>query len=220
MPDIGESMTKGVFQVWIEIELDNLSEYVAIFEDSLTDELEEFTSRTEKQASKLTKEQQNEFYELFYIDKRWQLSEVFPNTLRSSLFVTCYSLLEHELVGLCEYLQREHNYSIKVTDLRGKGIFGAQTYLKKVVGIDFPDQTSSWTDIVVYNRIRNFIVHNNGQLDDSNQAKKLESFINAKPSISLDQLKYIQFSKDFCPEVIGTLESFFDELFKILPYKL
>ena len=120
-------MIKSWFQTGIDINLHNLSGYAVTLEDSLTDKLKEFTSWAEKRASGLTKEQQDELYD-FYSDDHWRLSEIFPNTLRASLFVTCYALLEHELVGLCKYLHKQHNYSIELIDLRGEGIFRAQAY--------------------------------------------------------------------------------------------
>ncbi len=209
-------MNKKWLQSSIDIDLDNLSKFAATLEDSLEYKQKELIYRVDKEASKLTKEQRDELYE-FYEEDHWQLSEIFPNTLRFSLFVTCYSLLEHALVNLCNYLYRQHNYSIELNDLRGEGIFRAQTYLKKVGSVNFPDQTSSWTNIIAYNRIRNFIVHSEGRLDDSDKAKKVESFINTNPSITLDQLKRIQLSKDFCPEVIETLKRFISELFEALP---
>lgn len=210
---------KGWLEVWISINLDNLSEYARTIEDLLNRKLKNFTSWVEKEASKLTAGQQEDFYE-FYADDYNQLSGIFPNILRSSLFIMHYAFLENQLVNLCEYLYKQYNYPVrlsdKFTDRPKKGIFRAQSYLKKIAKIDFPDQTASWDDIVSYNHIRNFIIHNGGRLDKSRRAEKVESFIAARPSISLDHLKSIQFSKDFCPEVSNTLKSFFEDLFKTL----
>lgn len=206
----------GWFEQWIHINLDTLSEYVVLVEELLGNKFKSLTSWIEKEASKEVGEQQEDLYE-FYADDYNQLSNMFPSILRSSLFITLYSFLENQLIFLCERLHRQHGYPIKLADLRGEGIVRAQSYLKKVVNIDFPDQTSSWDDIVSYNRIRSFIIHNGGQLDKSNKAKKAESFINTRPSITLDDLRYIQFSKDFCLEVNGTLRNFFLDLFKVLP---
>lgn len=205
-----------LFETWIDINLDNLSEYTVTVEDLLDSKLKNFRSWVEKEASKVTGEQQEDFYE-FYADDYHQFSRIFPNILRSSLFIMLYSFVENQLVNLCGKFHRQYGYPIKLTDLRGEGIVRAQSYLKKVVKIDFPDQTPSWDDIVSYNRIRNFIIHNGAQLDKSDQAKKVESFISTRPSITLDHLRNIQFSKDFCPEVINTLRSFFGDLLKALP---
>ncbi|MBI4231956.1 hypothetical protein HY605_01875, partial [Candidatus Peregrinibacteria bacterium] len=162
-------------------------------------ELEESTSLTDEQASQLTRDEQGKLYNR-YIDEDIDLYSI-SNVLRSSLFVSCYSLLEHELLNLCELLQGLHEYSIKLDDLRGRGILKAQAYLKKVVGITFPDQTPSWKDIVAYNHIRNLIVHNDGVLDNNDNSEKAESFIKGKTSVTLKPIgkyKRIQFSKDFC----------------------
>lgn len=213
---MAKDLYKNVFRDMIKIELDTLREYTTTLEDLLTQELENLRLWSEKETSKLLKERQEDFYD-FHSDDYLSLSEIFPNTLRSSLFVTCYSLLECRLIDLCKYLRKQHNYSIKLDDLRERGISGARVYLKKIMGINFPDQPPLWTDILVYKDIRNFIVHNDGRLGDSDKAKKVKAFINARSSISLDHRKRIRFSGDFYLEVINTLESFFDELLKALP---
>lgn len=203
------------FEQWIDINLENLSEYAVVVEELLDSKLGRFRCWVGKEASKKVGEHQENLYE-FYPDEFNQLSENFHYILRSSLFITLYSFLENQLIFLCERLHRQHGYPVKLADLRGEGIIRAQSYLKKIVNIDFPDQTSSWADILSYNCVRNFIIHNAGQLDKSNKAKKAESFINTRPSIGLDGLRYIQFSKDFCLEVNGTSRDFFRDLLRAL----
>lgn len=204
----------------IDSNLCNLSDYTAIIEDLLAHKLKEINFQTDKAESELTKEEQQD-YDNPFEDDQWHLSEVFPNTLRFSLFVTCYSLLEYALINLCASLQEQHKYPNKFGDHKEKGIFEAKTYLKDTCHVSFPDQTNSWNKIVYYYHIRNFIVHSEGRLDDGDKTKKVKmvkSFIKAHPSlITLDNLERIQLSKDFCPEAIETLKIFFMELFKTVP---
>jgi len=206
------------FEAWIDLNLDNLSKYANTLEGPLNSKLKSLKSWIEKEASKITKEEQENFCELYTYNYN-QLSRIFPNILRSSLFVMHYAFLENQLVNLCESLHKWLNYRKEFTGthIQGKGIFKARNYMKKVGNINFPDQKPSWDNIVSYNYIRNFIMHNGGKLDNSKRAEKVKSFMNARPSISLDHLENIQFSKSFCPEVNNTLRSFFHDLFKVLP---
>lgn len=58
---------------------------------------------------------------------------------RTSLFITCYSFIEHELVQICNLQHKRHNYKIKLKDLHGDGIKRAAEYLTKVADINFPN---------------------------------------------------------------------------------
>ena len=207
---------RELLRIRIAFDIRNLREYVRKLEDVLRNELEKFNLRVEEETSKLPEHQKEEFYN-FCSGEYWQLTEVFPHIFRSSLFVTCYSFFEHELNELCGYFHKHQSCPIKINDLKGDGIFRAKIYLKKVVGIEFPDQSTSWEDIVDYNKIRNIIVHNNGKLDDSQKSKRIEEFIKKKSSIKLNNLKFIKFNDNFSLEIISTIKEFLDELIKVIP---
>ena len=57
-------------------------------------------------------------------------------------------------------MERDNKYKLSASDCKGKGIDQAKTYLKKFVGIDFPDQSEYWNKITNYRKVRNKIVHN------------------------------------------------------------
>lgn len=180
--------------------------------------LEEYAKKLEtlikKEAAKLEQQKQDEFFEN-YTDDFWMLQKVFPNIFRSSLFIACYTLLENQLIDICELLQGQYNYTIKVSDLKGRGITVAKIYLKKVACIDFPDQSSHWKKILKYNLIRNVVVHNRCRLDEDNKnAKEIRTFIKNSSSLSLDDNEYIQFSKKFILEVLDSLNAFSNDFFK------
>lgn len=196
----------------IEIDLDHLRKYAKLIEDLLKNKEEEFNSWIEEKASKLSKDEKDEFYE-FHSDDHWELSEVYPNILRGSLFVACISLAEHELISLCKYLHKENKYDLSLDDIKGKGIYRAKIYLNKVVNIE---NSISWNDILIFQKIRNFIVHNRGKLDKSDNAKEVENYVALNPSVKLDDLKRLQFSGMFCLEVIEKLGEFFNKLFQEL----
>lgn len=210
-------MTRKWFQDHIDLDLSNLVEYADTLEMLLSEKLEKLRARVEKQAAKLREEEKEDFYDFFYSESHWQLTEVFPNTLWSSLFVTCYSLLEHRLNNLCKYLQSQKSYTLKLTDLSGKGIFRSKSYLTKVAGMSFPSGSDAWRNITNYSHLRNFVAHNDSKIDESDRGRATRQFIEGKPSIELDSTDHIIFSKAFCAEVIETLRDFLTELYKGLP---
>jgi hypothetical protein len=201
-----------MFKTWVDMDLDHLEEYAAKLEGFLYADRKEFESWSEQEAAKIPKEKQDELYG-FYEDDYWKLSDIFPNILRLSFFVTCYSLLESRLLMLCKNLQAEKKRQIGPRDLRDEGIFAAKIYLKRVIGIDFPDQKRPWQEIVEYNRIRNIIVHEYGRVNLKNDnGQKVKSFVEKHSWIKLDNLNHIQLTENFYQEVIITLRDFFHEL--------
>lgn len=199
---------------FMKFELEQLEEYAKKLESLLSREAKKLETLLKKEAAKLEQQKKDEFFEN-YTDDFWMLQEVFPNIFRASLFIACYALLENQLIDICELLQRQYNYTIKVSDLKGRGITVAQNYFKKVVCIDFPDQLPHWDKIRKYNLIRNVVVHNRCRLDEDNKhAKEIRTFIKNSASLSLDANEYIQFSKKFIVEVFDSLNGFSNDFFK------
>ena len=56
-----------------------------------------------------------------------------PKTLRYSLFVHSYALLEHALLRIADHFRRARKLKLSPSDLMDEGITRARTYLKKVV---------------------------------------------------------------------------------------
>jgi len=205
------------FEIMINIDLDNLKEYANTLEDLLEQKERSFSIQIEQEAHTFTEDQREEFYE-FHADTHWQIAEVFPDILRKSLFTTCYSYLEDSLNRYGDYLYKHNTYKLTLSDLKHDGIVRAQVYLKKVVGINFPDQTPTWMDIKQYNLIRNFIIHNNGKIKgDPNKLEPIMKFIDDHPSITLKDRERIVLSKEFSLEFIKTMGVFFSLLTEELP---
>lgn len=201
----------------VVLKLNQLRECAKTLENCLNQELSKLDSLIEEETAKL-KEEEKDFCDS-YSDSRWNLSEVFPGISRASLFVTCYSFLEDELNKICGLSQKEKTTSVHYSDMKGRGIERAQRYLKKIVGIVFPDRSPVWTEILRYKDLRNIIVHNGGEVGvakDDERSKRVKDYIEKKASIHLDNQGRIQLTLDFTLGVIDAMERFFEEIFKSL----
>jgi len=140
----------------------------------------------------------------------------FPEILELSFFITFYAFLENRLIGLCEILRVKRNYSLKISDIKGGGIIAAQTYIKKLAKLPFPDQSSHWHDICIYRHIRNCIVHRDGKIADKNKEleEKIKKFRKRGLLVDLTSGKHISLSKGFCSKFVNIMEDFLKELFK------
>lgn len=132
-------------------------------------------------------------------DRYWKFEEEFPNTLRKSLFVTIYSLIENVLLAICRQKEREGNLSPSVEDFFDKKpnlLRQSKIYLKEVAGLsDFPANSNEWSEIFGhYRRLRNCIVHNEGRLKGLRSKKDapiLEQYIQRKSSLEWVAHKWV-----------------------------
>jgi hypothetical protein len=97
------------FEIGVDIGLSNLENYHQVMESTLKEQKRKFEEWIDEQAETLSDEEKTEFYEA-YSDDHWELSDVFPSTLRSSLLVAIYSVLEREMVGCCTELWNKYKY--------------------------------------------------------------------------------------------------------------
>ena len=204
--------TKYLSQKLIEINLTHLKEYSVFVEGFLKEKQKQFTSWIEELTSTITEEDRKEELCDAYSD---DYSEVYPGILRTSLFIACFSLLEGELTKLCKRLNKKSKFSLDINDLTGKGIERARVYLKKVAGIDFPDETNFWKDIIIYQKIRNSILHNDKKIVDKDM-EDIKKYITRTHSIEIDDSGRVIFHDNFCSEVIGNVYDFFVALFSSL----
>ena len=120
----------------------------------------------------------------------WDLNAIFeyffPNLQRRSALITLFSFFEHELDGLCDLFIRKENVSVSLNDMRGTGIDRSVLFLTKVVGLPIDKDTALWQEIKNVQKIRNLIVHNNGELKDrsGNAVGDVIKYIIASPYLS------------------------------------
>jgi hypothetical protein len=152
---------KQMFLTLINFELKTIQDYINVVEIFINNELTNTQKEFKQRARGLTKDEISDLYES-YVEYIEYLGENFPNILRKSLFVFSYSFLEDSLNRLCLILQRAQGIE---KSYKGNGIHHAKNYLKKYINYNFIAQSSSWSQIVLYDIIRNEIVHNDSRFE-------------------------------------------------------
>lgn len=115
----------------------------------------------------------------------------YPNILRKSFLITCYSYLEHELIKECK-LQR------------GDGIEQAKIYLK-LIGLDI-SSSKLWNEIKNIQAIRNCIVHSDGVLT-CKKDEQIRNYIKTRQDIFIKNNKIV-LTADYCRYVVNTFSAF------------
>ena len=201
------------------MKFDELEDYANSLERYLKNEVKALEERHKEQTAKMTQEQKEEFYD-YSSDDYIQLVESFPQTLRVSLFVHCYSTFEHSLNELANTMGSLRGIKITTKDLRDEGIMRAKLFFRKVVVIDFPDTQLIWNEITTLNKIRNCFVHKEGYLSEDN-AKQIEIYIaDSNGALKLvddrGSKRIVIASEVFNQNVLKAFETFNGILFKTL----
>ena len=114
--------------------------------------------------------------------------------------------------SLCLHLQRSHSYPVELNDLRGEGIVRAKIYLEKLAGIDFTLINGEWSELIAFNKLRNCIVHSEGNIKASKNSTQLENIINQKSSLSLRHERHLKVEREYIDAIMTTTEAFLEKL--------
>jgi hypothetical protein len=111
-------------------------------------------------------------------DMSWDLEELFtshfPNLQRKSAFLTLYAFLENELEKLANKLQHELSLSARQDDIAGKGIYRSFSYMQLIVNLEIEKGDNRWSRISQINKLRNMMIHGEGQLSSNEQKRESE----------------------------------------------
>ncbi|WPL43543.1 hypothetical protein [Priestia megaterium] len=190
---------------FVSNELDQFRNYAEYIESSLRKEVKSYVDRAEG----LLPEEAEEFWE-WHLDEVSPYSQDFPKIMRNSLFVSIYTFLEDKIVELCV---SDKDTLLELSDIKGQGIHQASIYLKKVLRIDFPDNSKEWQYIKKANLIRNCIVHSSGDVSKSRNETKLRNAVQDMPSISIDKMGYINLNDELCIDFIENVDLFLKQLY-------
>lgn len=202
------------YRALVQMEFNELRRYAQTLEAALEGERRKLEIESQTQTVTMTPEQRADFCDGMS-DDFYRLGESFPNMLRYSLFGIVHSQLEYTLLHIANELHTVRNLTLAPSELGDKGITRAKTYLKKIAGVPFPDQTADWDDIVALSEIRNIIIHGAGSFPDDHPKKaKINPLLKRwTDEIGIDNAGCFSFQAKFSERVINTYARFLDEVF-------
>ncbi len=197
----------------VGVKLDEIRDYLTVVDSGFARAFDEFDARVAAEAEKLPEA----FRESLYEDESvtaFNLTEHFPSFTWQTTFVALYSLLEHEMFAACRQMRHIQKHLIGPEDLKDKGIFAAQKYVEKVCRVAFPEKGRPWQEILHYNKVRNVLVHNQGELKHT--VEGLRQYVASRKNLSVDHNDELKLTRDFCLDVVSIMRQFFDELYQSL----
>jgi hypothetical protein len=142
-----------------------------------------------------------------------------PRVLTYSLVAYVHSIVEVRLFQLAQYLRKERNLTLKVSEIAGSQIERSRVYLTKVGGLKLGSDPG-WSTLRDLAFMRNIVVHRGGiQGTDSQTQQQIQQLIQryagklsllGKPESPDSQLII---SPDLCTYFLDEIEGFFSRLF-------
>ncbi|EEQ5720570.1 hypothetical protein GNY64_003424 [Escherichia coli] len=152
------------------------------------------------------------YLEDYYSEQYDFLVNIQPNIFNKSALVSLYSCLEHNLNDYCNICQRIVNTNISVTDFNGDGIHKAKRYLTKLMDINF-GLSQEWQFMTEFNKVRNCIVHANGDIKKMSTTVALKNIIDKTPTLSLNNENNIIISLNYLKDTITKIRKLFQWLY-------
>lgn len=138
---------------------------------------------------------------------------LFPHLLRSSLFLSNYSLFEDSLNRLCHIIEVSSRSRLRLKDLRGSGVIRARLFLDRIAELTFDEEGELWADVNRLRLLRNCLAHQSGELGEV--GGDLDLLVEKHPALTMDEAGHIVLEAEFGPWAYSRLESF---LLKVARY--
>jgi len=212
---------KDAYASAIRSECDQLTEYVTEIHKSLAGSHKALEKSVAEAIDKTEDEDAQQEIAISFLDPEHNLLEVFPAMFSAATFVSIYSYLEHEMVGLCKDIEKRRKLSIALDDLAGAGIDQAAKYLEKICAIKEPKKGAAWSEIKHMQHVRNALVHRRGIMREKTATedpeKAMREYVNSRPAISINSAETLVLTKDYCLHAVKTIRDYLLETVGKLP---
>lgn len=164
------------FQSFVIHRLDEMEEFKRFTLSSIEDEKKSISARFDRDTKYLSEEQKEEYFD-WNSEDYFMVEDVFTQVSMKSFIVILFSYIEDGMNTLCNaeysdkarYHKKEglEEFKVKYTDMQGKGISRAKLYMEKIIGCNLHSDKKPWSEIETLRKIRNTIVHDDGNANDS-----------------------------------------------------
>lgn len=200
-----------IFDGIIQYRLEQFRQYTLEIESKFDSDKKKLSGYYDEAKNELSEDEFREMGDIF-ADDYYMIEEIYIGIYRKSTLVSIYSFLESFLNKLCRHLYNQHKYPVKLEDLMGEGISRARIYLEKLAKVDFSALNGQWSDLRTLNKIRNCIVHCEGNIKLARNFDSLQNIINNNKSLSLINNEYIKIEREYIGFCIIKTEEFLSQL--------
>lgn len=142
-----------------------------------------------------------------------EIHMLYPHLLFASFIITCYSLIERDLVKICQALNIKISISLNEKGISHKGIDRVSVFLKK--GIDYEIDKTHWKVLKTVQSIRNKLVQGDQIITfkSISNDKKVYQYLRQYNLCEAEESPIV-FNSQYCQHLIEFSLMFFEKIFK------
>jgi len=202
-----------LFRALKDYEIDLLKRYIELMENQFEEAKKSGHLRLQRAPGSFYDEDEMMELEIKRSDYEYQFNKYYPSYLHYSFIVLVYIFFENNLREICNEIARRKNFKIKEKDLRGSAVERAKTFLKKVAEA-FPEDDPLWESLMVFQKVRDCIVHANGRVEESKDKKDLKRISKLQCGIKIEE-GHLIIDSQYCTNLINKIGSFFEHVFEL-----
>lgn len=192
-------------------DISNLKELSRLIEEAIKREHHILSEEIESEKANRSQDEKD-FLEGWYEDEFIQLQEEFPRLQRYALFTTVMSTIESNVVSLCKALQEIMKIIPHFEKSYNNILKKAVEYLEDHAGVDI-NCLLNYDDIDMFRRLRNCIVHSEGENTDK-KPEEIEYYCKNFQTLTITQKNRILLSEGFISISLHLIQQFLDSLFE------
>jgi hypothetical protein len=187
-------------KVETESAIDYLRGYVEMIEG-------QFEVLYEKERSNISED----MYQIFELQFKYN----FPSKIRYSIIVLIHILLETRLKAICDEIADRRELEIKECDFKGSSIERSKIFLNKVAKVSLVE-SESWLWFTDLQKVRDCIVHCNGQVEFSRDIKRINEISTKGLGIRIEEGNYftqarsLAIERAYCESSLINLKNLFE----------
>ncbi|MFH2036455.1 MAG: hypothetical protein ABIJ45_08635 [Candidatus Zixiibacteriota bacterium] len=142
--------------------------------------------------------------------QEWKI--ILPRTLCEALLFLCYSILEKDMLQICDYYHKNKG-TIALENLAKKGREKALIFLQEIMKVKITHSIATNEYISILNKIRNKLIHSDRTITDQGLLKRLVDISN-KYNLSLitKENPSLELNEEFIRWAINNIILYFNEL--------
>jgi hypothetical protein len=151
----------------------------------------------------------------------WKLLDFFPTTLHYSFIVALYIHTESKLTYICNHIQNTRSLPLRLSHFNGSLIDRSKRYL--VTYASLPISNASWSVIDELSKVRDCIVHCNGNILLSRDVEFLTSICQNRHRKFIGTItrngiegEWLSFSRNYCMKITADVRDFINSIGAII----
>ncbi|WP_345873591.1 hypothetical protein [Shewanella algae] len=139
-------------------------------------------------------------------DELREIEFVYLRMHRYSAVLAAYSYLESSLTKICVDIQEKNEIRLSVSEINGNGINRCKIYLEKLASIDFEAINGQWSNLQILNKVRNCIMHADGNAEKIRSSANLISNIESNADLSFIEKRLIMMTGKYVENILNDIE--------------